>query len=325
LTVSADNTGIAAFVADGFSYVDATKTLTFTPSADCASASDIAKWWDSYEFNDKKNADKIAKGFVAGVTSWSGLSYYVEAEGESEIITPALNGGTDNDGDKEGTRSLKSEGATGITKGSIGSGSVLAAEGSVISNVYGVVKFGNKYSTTGALYNSALNFGESKGAFDKTKPDATITVAAEDLTFDPTSGVAMVAGKPEYDGVFAKAGTYTAYFYYNKDDKNKTEAEVHANLTVSNGYTTPVVSVNQRKIDSLDTDAIRGAISIDVDMNNNTSAAQSFIGTGGVFVADKDAIIVESKDDGSKWKADYLGVADQGIIIAVPVNATFTL
>ena len=213
-------------------------------------------------------------------------------------------------------------------KGKSGSGSAIADDNTKIYNVFSAVKFGTKYSTTGLLYDSKENIQDEDPAKNGSWSTDVINI---DTT--RTYGGVVLVGNNEYDYDCAKAGSYTTYFWYTsaKDWKDNTGkiSEFKSNFTVKNGFTAPQVSVDKRVIEGFDTESLRDALSIDVDMNNNTSDAASFDANfnGGVFVADKKAengFFSKADNDGSKWTIGYVAVADGDVTFLCPINATFT-
>lgn len=184
-----------------------------------------------------------------------------------------------------------------------------------ISGIYAAVKAGHLYSVNGMIFDSASNVAIEKDNVESaTQYTTSIPVSARAWTNNDL----MLVGNTKYDYYFAKPGTYTPTFFFTMDGKDKTAS---TSVTVKNGFTAPVVTVNQRKLDSLTVDDIRDALTINCDMNNNTSSAASF--TGDVYKNDTTLIIAESESDGDKWTATYIGVDDQDITFIVPINATF--
>ena len=198
---------------------------------------------------------------------------------------------------------------------SYGVGQAQPTEKTKISGIYAAIKAGHLYSVNGRLFNSALNVATEKDYIEATTNFTTyIPVSTRAFSSDDS----MVVGNAKYDYYFAKPGTYTPTFFFTMDGKDKTAS---TSVTVKNGFTAPVVTVNKRKLDSLTVDDIRDALTINCDMNNNTSSAASF--TEDVYKSDTDSIIAKSESDGDKWTATYIGVDDQGITFIVPINATF--
>ncbi len=197
----------------------------------------------------------------------------------------------------------------------LGAGQAKPTDKTTISGIYAAVKAGHLYSVDGKLFDSAINVATEKD-YIKATTKCTTDIPVSTRAF--SSNDTMLVGNTEYDYYFAKPGTYTPTFFFTMDGKDKTAS---TSVTVKNGFTAPVVTVNKRKLDSLTVDDIRDALTINCDMNNNTSSAESF--TGDVYKSDKDFIIDESESDGDKWTATYIGVDDQGITFIVPINATF--
>lgn len=198
---------------------------------------------------------------------------------------------------------------------SYGVGQAQPTAKTTISGIYAAVKAGHLYSVNGMIFNSARNVAIEKDDISSTTTYTTsIPVSARAWTLNDM----MLVGNTKYDYYFAKPGTYTPTFFFTMDGKDKTAS---TSVTVKNGFTAPVVTVNQRKLDSLTVDDIRDALTINCDMNNNTSSAKSF--NGEVYKNDTSYIIAESESDGDKWTATYIGVDDQGITFIVPINATF--
>ena len=196
-----------------------------------------------------------------------------------------------------------------------GVGQAQPTEKTTISNIYAAVKAGHLYSVNGKIFDSALNVATEKDNV-KYARQYTTTIPVETRAWSLND--IMLVGNTKYDYYFAKPGTYTPTFFFTMDGKDKTAS---TSVTVKNGFTAPVVTVNQRKLDSLTVDDIRDALTINCDMNNNTSSAKSF--NGDVYENNTASIITESESDGDKWTATYIGVDDQGITFIVPINATF--
>ena len=209
----------------------------------------------------------------------------------------------------------------GFDEITLADGNAEANEATTIMNVYAAVKYGNKYGTSGELYDSAANITLAKDAAKTANAGTTITLDAE-----ADEDVQMVVGKPNLDGTLAKPGTYTATFFFSmgmtETKPEGTAKQAESTVTVKNGYAAPTVKVTKRELDSLDTDEVQKALKINCDMNNNESEAASFDKT--VWKNDSVLGVVESEADSSKWTATYVGVIDQGIQFVVPINTTFT-
>ena len=201
-------------------------------------------------------------------------------------------------------------------------GSVVASTKTAIENIRHAVKFGTDYNSNGTLYGlKAGGQGWVSGADNIFAWGESNTMKVRSAS-DADKKTKLV-GNGDFDPYFAKAGSYTAIFRYEKVDSGKTES-AETNITVKDGFRNPNVSIEKRQISSFTPDGLKEALDIDVDMCNNTSSAESF--DQNTYAADSAYPYYKPTTEGdSNWTVKYIGVQDQGITFIVPINGSFTL
>ena len=209
--------------------------------------------------------------------------------------------------------SVISEGGTGAT--TLGSPVLATAEtriedGTIVQGV----KMGTTYSTTGLLFNSDVNVKASKDALSTYGTIFVIDAINNDAV------PFYVSKDPSKDGVFAKTGAYTVTFNYKVNNK---DASATTNLTVKNSLYIPKVTVTKRVVDALAPSSIVEVLKADVDMNNNNSAYASIDDSGMYSDVYVDGTTKEAEENNGKLTVKYVGVVEDGVMVFVPINATF--
>ncbi len=329
-TITGDN--VAATTAAIRTITMAEDELTVTPTAGTGVAATAyvapvtagVTYAANGEFNPLK--DVSSTNFVGTVTYVYPATVTTLAEAKTDYETEAA--GDDHaklftiDATK-GTLAATKIVGTSITTGgtddlTVGKSTVKVNRDSFIFGLGAGVKYGTKFSTTGEVYDSAVNVQNSKDDVRES------LLGTEEFTIDPVSDddyAFYVSGDSDKDGFFAKPGSYSVIFTYS--DAAGNDKESVTGLTVKNTLYVPTITVDKSPVDSTNMSDIIEHLSASVDMNNNDSSHESIDPTALWKSVSTYGVGTVAEGTSTKLTAKYAGVLEEGVYFFVPINTTF--
>ena len=222
------------------------------------------------------------------------------------------------------------------------------AASAIDGSVYVTVKFANSFAQNEAYGDGDGFLGVSLDVFNQNgnigteedpetrfitgkKTDPAVMANYASVTLDALDTIdndmIYVPSDTSEDIDFAKPGTYTVYFQWHdashKEDDNKWN-EATNTLSVKNTLKAPTVNFSGRKVNGADVDSFKEIGTVNSDLNNKNSAAESL-----VAVLNKDFEDASENDKGQivvKYAVIEENVfgADQDVKFYVNVGNTFS-